>query len=120
MPKDLDISSYRTIAEVSAELELPSLRRLVSQGRVPFIIKVGCCWYLPPQSRAFLKKHLVTKAKFNPHGRAGFAAGQIAADKMRSEAAQLDPACKARQAAWFKRYPNGEHNGAKKKSGKSR
>ncbi len=110
MPDDTDTTSYRTVAEAVEELRLPSLRRLIAQGRVPFIVNVGCAWMLPKESITFLKRSYKQGKRFGGH------AGNAKSRRMRRRAAQLDPDCAKRQAAWDKLYPNGAHNGAAKMS----
>jgi hypothetical protein len=109
MPRQCDdAAEYKTVAQVSAELKLRALRRLIAQGRVPFILKLGCAWMLPPQAVKFLRKH------YPDEKRLGGLAGAERSAKLRKLAARLDPECAKRQRAWKQQYPHGEHNGAVK------
>jgi hypothetical protein len=91
-----------TVGDIAAELGIdrPSqVRRMIEDGRVPFITKIGGSWMLDERSRKFL-------LKWHPKRRTGLA-GQIVSAKMRRAAIKLDPECDVRFREWRQTHPKG-------------
>lgn len=74
--------------------------RLAAEGRVPFAEQVGTRWTFTKASVEFLRKHYRPKQRQKNRLWAGEAARKL----MLSEAAALDPACKARQESHIPQY----------------
>lgn len=103
--KQTELDDYRTVREVSGALRIPSLGRLINQGRVPFVTKIGCAWMISPKAIAFLREHYCGV-------RLRGLSGQRQSEAMRREAARLDPQCAAMQRRFARLYPNGLQAGA--------
>ena len=90
-----------TVGDLAGKIGVrPShVRRMIDDGRIPFLVKIGGSWMLEERSIQFVLEW---------HPRLGRGrTGHIAAAAMRTAAGKVDPACKRRRQAWKKAYPQG-------------